>query len=238
MSKAKKTRPAVTVKKTAKAKVEAKTQGLSTYGTIEKALKSTARRIRKIASNALSSDEPLGATELLIAQHRIVEKLFSDLESANGNTVSCLKKLADNLAAHMSIEERVFYPAIRQLDEGLILEGLEEHAMGRFALERLVTTKPNHESFKARTKALKELMVNHHEEEERELFPKARKALPKEALIALGKEMKALFAQTLEAGYSAALARQDESDSKAQSKEQTSKSKPMTARGHQRHALS
>ena len=50
--------------------------------------------------------------------------------------------------------------------------------------------------------------------------------------------MKALFDATLQAGYSVSLARQDESDSKAQSKERTTKSKPMTVRGHQRHALS
>ena len=207
-------------KRTSKSKPKPKTA----YAKIEKVLASTAtlateiargteRRIREIAASVSASDaHGVTATDLLTDQHRKVERLFDELESANGSASTLLRTLANDLAAHMTIEERLFYPAVRKLDEGLILEGLEEHAMGRFALERLLATTPGHEAFKARTKALKELMVNHHKEEERDLFPKARKAMSKEAQRTLGDRMKALFDETVQRGYKAVLASLDGSD--------------------------
>lgn len=208
-------------KRTSKSKTKTKPKTATAYAKIEKVLASTAtlateiargteRRIREIAASVSASDaHGVAATDLLTDQHRQLERIFDELESANGSASTLLRTLANDLAAHMTIEERLFYPAVRKLDEGLILEGLEEHAMGRFALERLLATTPGHEAFKARVKALKELMVNHHKEEERDLFPKARKAMSKEAQRALGERMKALFDETVQRGYKAALASLD-----------------------------
>lgn len=192
----------------------------TTYEKVGAALASTASfaasvargtedRLRDLASAVTSNpdtDPAPRATDLLISQHRKVEKLLERVESANGSTASLLREMADNLTAHIAIEEELFYPAVRKLDSDIVLEGLEEHAMGRFALKRLLSTRSTDASLKARLKALQELMVNHHKEEENELFPKVRKAMSNDELRALGSKMKALFDAHMERGHEAVLA--------------------------------
>jgi hemerythrin superfamily protein len=206
-------------KKTTKAKSKRRA-AKTTYQKVGAALKSTASfaanvargtedRLRELASAVTShpdTDPAPRATDLLVSQHRMVEKLLARVESANGNTASLLRQVADNLTAHIAIEEELFYPAVRKLDKDIILEGLEEHAMGRFALKRLLGTRSTDESLKARLKALQELMVNHHKEEENDLFPKVRKAMSNDELRALGSKMKALFDADMKRGHEAVLA--------------------------------
>ncbi len=169
--------------------------------------------IRDLASQVTNSklDEVAPrAPDLLVHQHRMLEKLFERVESSKKNLELPLAELADELSAHIAIEERLFYPAVRKLKPDLILEGLEEHAMGRFALERLLGTKASEESLRARFKALKELMTNHHREEERELFTAVRRALPNPALEKLGAAMKELFDAEVKRGHEAVLATFDD----------------------------
>lgn len=205
------------------------TKSPTAYETIESAIASTAtlaakvartteKRIRDLASSVLSDDAAPRATDLLVTQHRKVEKLFDRLESANGSTAAVLREIADDLSSHMLIEEKIFYPAVRKLNEDIILEGLEEHAMGRFALERFMATATGHKSFKARFKALQELMVNHHKEEERDLFPKVNRALSKEQLQKLGGSMKTLFDASVARGHESVLASFDDAPPKSQRK--------------------
>jgi hemerythrin superfamily protein len=172
-------------------------------------VRGTKEMIRNLASSVTKSTDAgptPGATDLLVHQHRLVEELFERLESSRRGFDRTLGELADGLAAHISIEEKLFYPAVRKANSDLILEGLEEHAMGRFALRRLLGTKASDRSLKARLKALKELMTNHHREEERDLFPAVRRLMPDAALDTLGSKMKALFEANASRGHEAVLA--------------------------------
>lgn len=196
----------------------------SASGKLSKALASTAAfaagvaretegMLRDLASNVTPprpNDAPMRATDLLVNQHRILEKLFERAESSKRGLDDTLRELADELSAHISIEEHLFYPAVRKLKPDLILEGLEEHAMGRFALQRVLGTKASDASLQARLKALKELMTNHHHEEERELFNVVRREMPNPALEKLGTAMKKLFAEERERGHEAVLASFDD----------------------------
>ena len=193
----------------------------------------TEDRIRDLASAVTSTpdtDPAPRATDLLVSQHRKVEKLLEGVESANGNTASLLRQVADNLVAHIAIEEELFYPAVRKLDNDIILEGLEEHAMGRFALKRLLSTRSTDESLKARLKALQELMVNHHKEEENDLFPKVRKAMSNDVLRALGTKMKALFDADVKRGHEAVLATFNDLPGAPVSATPTARPRPSAAR--------
>lgn len=195
--------------------------------------RSTEDRLRDLASAVTSSpeaDPTPRATDLLVSHHRKVEKLLDGVESANGNTASLLREVADNLVAHIAIEEALFYPAVRKLDSDIILEGLEEHAMGRFALKRLLSTRSTDESLKARLKALQELMVNHHKEEENDLFPKVRKAMSNDELRALGTKMKALFDADVKRGYEAVLATFNDLPAAPVSATPTARRRPSAAR--------
>ena len=172
-------------------------------------VRETEELIRNFASNVTKNTDPgpsPGATDLLVHQHRLVEGLFEHLESSKKGFDKALRELADHLIAHISIEEQLFYPAVRKANPDLILEGLEEHAMGRFALQRLLGTPASDKALKARFKALKELMTNHHHEEEHDLFPAVRRLMSDAALQKLGAKMQSLFESNVKRGHEAVLA--------------------------------
>jgi iron-sulfur cluster repair protein YtfE (RIC family) len=144
------------------------------------------------------------ATELLEAQHRKVEAIFAQLEGDEHGQHATQKKLveelANDLAAHMTIEQELFYPAVHAIDAKLVAESLEEHALAELGLRRLLAAGSD-EAFKARVTALKELIQHHVKEEESELFPEVEKAMDADKLDELGEHMQALFDSVVEAGF-------------------------------------
>ena len=147
----------------------------------------------------------LKATSLLEKQHRKVKTLFTKLEKGRGDALELMEELANDLAAHMTIEQEIFYPAVQRVDEALIREAYEEHALAEVALKRLLATDPESPQFKARVVACKELIEHHVKEEEEELFPKVEKKLGDAQLGELGKQMKTRFDEVVEAGFAAAV---------------------------------
>jgi iron-sulfur cluster repair protein YtfE (RIC family) len=145
------------------------------------------------------------ATKLLEKQHRKAESMLNQLESGRGDGAEILSDLADALAAHMLIEQDIFYPAIRQVDEDLILESYEEHSLVELSLKRLLNTELTGEYFIPRVTTLKELIQRHVEEEESELFPKVEKALGPARLSELGAEMESRFVEAEEDGFEASI---------------------------------
>ncbi len=140
------------------------------------------------------------ATGLLEDQHTEVKALFAQLEKGHANPRSVMTKLADSLAAHMVIEQEIFYPAVIAASPDLVRESYEEHAIARFALKRLMSTRPTDPSFKARVTALRELIEHHVDEEEDDLFPKAEKALGDESPKVYA-HMKSVFDQKVKLGF-------------------------------------
>jgi hemerythrin superfamily protein len=144
----------------------------------------------------------MNAIDLLKSQHRAVEDLFSKLENAKSAKAKLpiFEKLADNLAAHATIEEHQFYPAVKATrTEDILLESLEEHLGIKRVLADLLDIDVDDDTFDAKVKVLQEQVEHHVEEEEGDLFPKVKKLLDKDELEALGQEMSAEFAE-LEAG--------------------------------------
>ena len=133
------------------------------------------------------------ATALLKSQHRKVEAIFKKLEGGRAEPQPLLEELKRDLSAHMRIEQDIFYPAVRQVDEDLVLESFEEHSLAEIALRRLLATPGDDPTFIAKVTTLKELIQHHVEEEESDLFPKVEKKLGKEKNQELGSAMKSKF---------------------------------------------
>lgn len=146
------------------------------------------------------------ATDLLIRQHKKAKASFKKLENGRGDA-AMLTELANELAAHMAIEHELFYPAVVALDEHMIAESFEEHALGELALKRLLASSLEAEDFQAKVTAVKELIEHHADEEEEELFPKVEKAIDDAQLKELGKTMKARFTELVAAGWESVYAR-------------------------------
>ena len=136
--------------------------------------------------------QDIDAIELLEEQHREVEQLFEDLEqeSSPERKQALFQELADMLAVHATIEERHFYPTVRdEKTEKLLLESVEEHLAVKRLIADLLKAEPEEPSFAAKVKVLKEEIEHHVEEEESELFPQARRLLGPEQLLAIAPEL-------------------------------------------------
>ena len=80
----------------------------------------------------------------------------------------------------------------------MYFEALEEHrAAGDLVLPDLLKTNPASEKFSGRAKVLKELVEHHAGEEEKDMFPRAKRILTKEELLSLGERMQARKRQLL-----------------------------------------
>jgi hemerythrin-like domain-containing protein len=150
---------------------------------------SSARRAQKTAQQP-------DAIELLTADHRAVEELFSRFEAtgarAHKRREQLVEKMIAALSMHAAIEERVFYPAARRevpaSNDG-VLEALEEHHVVKWTLSELDGLDPAHERYAAKVMVLIESVRHHVEEEEGELFPQVRKSLGKQRLEELGRQL-------------------------------------------------
>ena len=143
----------------------------------------------------------MNAIQLLKEDHKKVRKLLSELAETTPRGVKTrtelLEKIATELRVHTKIEEEIFYPALKAAaknrdDETMYFEALEEHrAAGELVLPDLEKTDVASDKFSGRAKVLKELVEHHADEEEKEMFPRARKLLSAAELEALGARMAA-----------------------------------------------
>jgi hemerythrin-like domain-containing protein len=155
----------------------------------------------KKKSSKKSSPKRSPVSTLLIKQHKEVKGIFKQLEDGSAKAPALLKQLANNLAAHMTIEQEIYYPAVEQLKKDLVLESYEEHSLAELGLKRLLETSPKDESFKAKVTACKELIEHHVEEEEDELFRAVDQKMSADVLREMAKEMKTRFDKALAAGF-------------------------------------
>jgi hemerythrin superfamily protein len=147
-------------------------------------------------SAAKSSTDVL---QLLTAQHAEVDTLFEKIENSAGNRTALLTELADKLAAHAAVEEKVFYPSVMaKSTSDKLHEAVEEHLQIKRVLADLIEMKPDDENFNAKLKVLKEDVSHHaHREEEGKLFPMLRSSLSADQLAAIGNETLAMFEQLM-----------------------------------------
>ncbi len=144
------------------------------------------------------------ATDLLKQQHDEVKDLFKKMEAASRPAVKqqLFAELAANLVAHDGIERELFYPACEAKlgTTDLLGEALVEHGVVEFSLFQADEAQGK-DDFDYKVTVLKEVLEHHIDEEEGELFPKASRALGKDALEALGNEMEAKFEQLKQADF-------------------------------------
>jgi len=142
----------------------------------------------------------MNALDLLIEQHDEVDELIEMMEKAEGEKkASLFREMADKLAAHASMEEKLFYPSVKaKQTEELLLESTEEHLAIKRVLADLLELDPDDEQFDAKLSVMKEEIEHHaRDEEEGVLFPKVRKLMSKDELEGLGNEMLAMFEELL-----------------------------------------
>jgi hemerythrin superfamily protein len=140
--------------------------------------------------------------ELLESQHEEVESLIEKIEGSDDTEEkgALFQEMADKLAAHSSMEEKLFYPSVlHESTRELLMESTEEHLAVKRILTDMMALSPDDEHFDAKLTVLKEMIRHHaHDEEEDELFPKVRKLLDADERAALGNECFAMFEALVE----------------------------------------
>jgi len=135
------------------------------------------------------------AIALLQADHKKVRGLLRKLEKAEKGDPrkNIFNQIEKELKIHTRIEEEIFYPAYRDAaptkDRKLYYEAKEEHHVVDMVLPEMKGSNVSSEVFAAKAKVLKELVEHHADEEESDMFPKARRALGPERLKELGTQL-------------------------------------------------
>lgn len=150
-------------------------------------------------------ERPLDAISMLQQQHRLVERIFDHLERLGGsrdrrNKERLFAELAEALLGHAIVEERIFYTAAEEAlgERPFLLHAAEEHLSVKRILADLVDLDAGDETFDAKLRCLKEQVLLHVGEEESQLFPRVRRALDEDQLLALAQEMTATLVELQE----------------------------------------
>ncbi|MDO8345061.1 MAG: hemerythrin domain-containing protein [Cellvibrio sp.] len=131
------------------------------------------------------------ATALLKADHKAVDALFEQYESARSATKkkALVAQICTELTVHAQIEEEIFYPQVKEAlkDKELIPEATVEHATLKELIAQLEAAEPDDEMYDAKVKVLSEYVKHHVKEEQNEIFPKAKAS--KLDMHALGEQL-------------------------------------------------
>lgn len=142
--------------------------------------------------------------ELLTSQHTEVDDLIERLETGSGDRSETFRELADKIAAHATVEEKIFYPAVMaEATSDMLHEAVEEHLGVKRVLADLLELdlddEDDSDEFAAKLSVLKEQLSHHaHEEEEQKLFVMLRRSLSEDERAAIGNEVLALFEKLME----------------------------------------
>lgn len=146
--------------------------------------------------------DSIDVLELLTSQHTEVDQLIEKIENGKGDREALFTELADKLAAHATVEEKIFYPAAMATQtQELLQESVEEHLSVKRVLADMLELDPasDKDTFDAKLSVLKEQLTHHaHEEEEAKMFPILRRIMSAEDRAALGNEVLAMFESLME----------------------------------------
>jgi hemerythrin-like domain-containing protein len=138
------------------------------------------------------------ALSILKGDHQKVRRLLRLLENTTDRATTqrkdLLSKIENEVKVHTKVEEEIFYPAFKEAvrsksDQEIYFEAIEEHHVVDLVIPEIKSTDAASEQFGAKAKVLKGLIEHHAEEEETEMFPKARKVMSPDELVELGKQI-------------------------------------------------
>jgi hemerythrin superfamily protein len=153
---------------------------------------------------ALKKKPQIDAIALLKADHKKVRALLETLDKTDApvRRTRLLGQIEVEVKAHAKIEEEIFYPAFKRKAEDsdqvqMYLEAKEEHGLVDIMLPKVKASDPSSDQFAARAKVLKDLILHHAKEEEKEMFKTAKQLFDRDELKALGAQLQTRKRQLL-----------------------------------------
>lgn len=140
-------------------------------------------------------ERPMDAIALLKADHAAMRKLLDEVdettERAEKTRTELFARIRDELTVHEIIEEEIFYPELKAHPKAreIVLEGIEEHGVVDTIMGEMSDLPVTDETWSAKFSVMKENIEHHMEEEEGEMFEKARSVFDDDELADLGTRM-------------------------------------------------
>jgi len=139
----------------------------------------------------------MDALELLTADHNRVRGLFKRFKDAEekddaATMQEIASKIVEELTVHTTIEEEIFYPAIKDASEDIkdtVDEGFEEHHVAKSLIEELGGVEVGSDQWTAKVKVLIESVEHHADEEEKEMFAPVRSRTTSDTREQLGEQL-------------------------------------------------
>lgn len=127
----------------------------------------------------------------------MLDKLDKTTERAEVTRTDGLQALKAELTVHETIEEEILYPALMEFakTKDITLEAFEEHHVVDTIMAELEGTDVADETWAAKLTVMKENLEHHIEEEEDDMFKKARQVMDEGELEELGDRMAARKAE-------------------------------------------
>jgi hypothetical protein len=139
----------------------------------------------------------MDAIALLKADHEKMRGLLNELEATTERGVKTRTELfatiKGELTLHEIIEEEIFYPELKAHPKAkdIVLEAYEEHHVVDLLMGELEALDVGDETWGAKALVMKENVEHHMEEEEGDMFKKARQVFEAAELDELGQRMEA-----------------------------------------------
>jgi hemerythrin superfamily protein len=141
----------------------------------------------------------MDALTLLTADHNRVRGLFEQFETAHeaedtATMAVIVAKIVEDLEVHTTIEEEIFYPAVKGMNDELkemVAEANEEHHVVKTLTDEFTALEPGSDEWVAKVTVMKENVEHHAEEEETEMFPKVRSGCDATTLTELAERLEA-----------------------------------------------
>jgi hemerythrin superfamily protein len=141
------------------------------------------------------------ALELLKKDHDEVKKMLESLDATTDRAIKTRQELFERLkfalTVHEQMEEAALYTALKEHAETkeIALEAYEEHDVVDTILGVLERTPVDDQTWHAKLTVMRENLLHHIEEEEKEMFRQVRQLFEAETLDALGDQMQTIKTQ-------------------------------------------
>lgn len=140
--------------------------------------------------------------------HEKVSQLIRNLRDGGDGSEKTRRdlcgKIKDELEAHTSFEEEVFYPAVRKQSEDAeeqVNEAIEEHNEVEQILQQIENLDPSDDEFSELVEELEDSVAAHVRREEDEIFPIARQALDEEEGERMGQRHDTMIAEHMRSAH-------------------------------------
>lgn len=146
-------------------------------------------------AQGLQAVEYMDHFEILITQHQSIRQKLHSAQTASGATerTRLLERIRTEIELHTYLEEAHVYPVLEVFDSlrRQVFGFWKEHEWIRVALEETLSVHQDERMFQARLSELSSKFEEHAREEERHIFPEARRLLSSDQLERMERKLKA-----------------------------------------------